>query len=295
MVIKTLDKTYTVIRELLGQYSIDRYICREDDSEVLSTVICIRDKDVIKRVVEFLMQQQRNHKFVDFKECFFFEGNLNAAFAYKEGRTVSEFLTDSECPLEQRLSMMRAVLEKLMLLSMPNYFMWDALDRTHVYFTSSLEVFFQFGFWKISDYAKYDFTAVQQQYAKFFELLFSEELMKESIPPLTEFLLDVREAKFADLPELFTAYDRLEKEVLSESEEDRALPKTWPFRLWDKIKGFFPVIRRIAMVVLFVAAMLFLIWSLRQTLSQGGQLKQFERIGTLDILEEEAPEAEQEK
>ncbi len=286
MVIKTLDKTYTVIRELLGQFSIDRYVCREDETEELATLVCIRDKDVIRQTVDFLMQQQKNHKFADLKECFFFEGSLYSAFAFKEGRAVSDVLMDSECSLEQRLKMTRSVLEKLMLLAMPDYFMWDALDRTHVFFTDGLEVFFQFGFWKIQEYGRFDFKMVQSHFAVLFELIFSEELVRQSIPLLADFLQDTRQAVFADLPELFTAYDRMEKDVLAEPEEERMMPKTWPFRLWDRIKGYIPTVKKAAMAVLLLAAVLFLIWSFRESMNQGGQKVQFEQIGTVDIKDE---------
>lgn len=283
MVIKTLDKTYTVIRELLGQYSIDRYVCREDETEVLATLVCIRDKDVIRKVVDFLMQQQKNRKFADLKECFFFEGSLYTAFAFKEGRPVSDVLMDGECSFEQRLAMVRSVLEKLMLLAMPDYFMWDALDRTHIYFAEGLEVFFQYGFWKIQEHERFDFAMVQQQFASFFELVFSEELVKESLPALADFAQENKDAAFADLPELFAAYDRLEKEVLLEPEEERTMPKTLPFRIWDKVKTYIPAFKKIAMAVLLLAAILFLIWSFKESMSQGGQEVQFEQIGTVEI------------
>ena len=84
--------------------------------------------------------------------------------------------------------MMRAILEKLILLSMPDYFMWDALDRTHIFLSDDLEVFFQFGFWKLSNHEKCSFSAVLRQYVKIFELLFSEELIRKSVPQFLDFL-----------------------------------------------------------------------------------------------------------
>ena len=256
MVIKTLDKTYTVIREMIGQYSIDRYICREDETEVLATLICIRDKDVIRSVVDFLMQQHRSRTFADFKDCFFFEGALYAAFAYKEGESVSAVLAESEALLEQRLVMLHSVLEKMMLLAMPNYFMWDALDRTQVIFTEDLEVFFQYGFWKITDYESFSFALVQEQFGKLFEVVFAEELIKESVPRFLDFLQLLKKGYFEDLPELFTAYDRLMKEVLAEPESDSQMPKTWPFRLWDAILAWFPTVKRIIVAVCVKYALL---------------------------------------
>ncbi|MBR1628728.1 MAG: hypothetical protein IJ679_05610 [Lachnospiraceae bacterium] len=283
MVIKTLDKNYTVIRELWGQYSIDRYVCREDGSEVLATLVCIRDRDIIRANLDFLMQQQKNHKFSDFKDCFMSEGALYAAFSFQDSRAVSDFLTDSECSLEQRLAMMRAILEKLILLSMPDYFMWDALDRTHIFLSDDLEVFFQFGFWKLSNHEKCSFSAVLRQYVKIFELLFSEELIRKSVPQFLDFLDDVEAGKYTNLLELFMAYDLLEKEILAVSAKEWKTPKTWPFRLWDRLRTWFPAIRRMAMLLLFAAACSFLVWSFQKSMSSGDEMTQFDEIGTLKI------------
>lgn len=295
MVIKTLEATYTVQSQL--PYAEDNrvYVCEKDGSEELFLLVEITDKEKIRSAMDFLMAAKRMPEFSDFIDCFFAEEFFYAVFAYESSRPLADILKEDNPALPERLTMMRELLEKWMLLKLPPYFAYDTVGADRVRYTPATKSVLGFALAKLEQRDEVTFVKVQQRLATLWEVLFAEEFAKESVPELVRFENSLLLGTYEDIPALFVAYDKLEEEILKQPEGEWAATKTWPFRLWEKIKKIFPTVKRIGEIILLVGAFFILILSFRHSMSSGGQKRQFEQIGTLEIRKESQPEKAEEE
>ena len=295
MVIKTLEATYTVQSQLPYNKDNRVFVCEKEGETDLFLLVEITDKDTIRTTVDFLMASKRMPEFSDFIDCFFSEEFFYAVFAYEPSRSLEDILKEDNPALPERLAMTRELLEKWMLLKLPPYFAYDSAQTDHIRYTPGMKGVLAFSLSKLSRHDEVTFAKVQQRLANLWEVIFAEEFAKESVPALVRFEKSLLLGTYDDIPALFVAYDKLEDEILNQPEGEWAAAKTWPFRLWEKIKKVFPALKRILELILLVAAFMILILSIRHSMSSGGQQRQFERIGTLEIREEAQPEKAEEE
>lgn len=286
MMIQTLDKNYEVLQYEYSDSNMERYICQEEKSGIRCTIIRLKNKLWIVKVMEFLMLQLENHHFTDFISCFAGEEYLHIAMAYAEGISLMDKLQNEECPLEERLITGKNILQKIMLQDMPDYFLKECLAEENVILTPDLEVGFRYSLSGITGYDKVQYVHVLKKLRRLFEILFSRELKQKMIPPLNQFYHSLGAGKYKDILEIYKAYIDMQKAVQGMPAEDIVMPKTWGFSLWDKIKKVFAPLKKILAVLLMLCAILFLINTVRRQMQEDGEKRIFEYIGTLEIQEE---------
>lgn len=244
MIIQTLEKQYTVINHVFSDDNVERYICKEETGSQRYAVTCIKNRRWIRKTTGFLMQQMQNRYFTDYVSCFFSEECLYVVMNHVEGISLKKKLEDENCYLRERMLIGKNILEKIMILSMPDYFLQDCMKPETVMLSPALEVNFRYELSQISDYDKFHFLQVQNRLGNLFETLFFRELKKGMLPPGKSFCNSLREGKYQDIPEMYAAYDSMCKAAKELSPEEDVLPKTWSFRLWDRIKKCFVPLRK---------------------------------------------------
>ncbi len=285
MIIKTLERTYNVLQMLPSGRTASCFVCSRDDSEGLYVVDELKDRSVISSSVDFLTGLKGRTSFTDFEECFFSQESMYVVFKYREGKSLLNSLNLENVSLRERLAMVRAILEKLLLQDMPVYLIWDAMDEGQIFFAAGMEAVFRYNLSDIDHYREKDFKAVIERFSAILELIFHQEIQDKSLPILGEFMEKLKDGECADLPALFALWDSFQKRVEALPEMERIKPRTWPFRLWDAIVRLFPIFRRILAVVLLIVAFIFLFFTIRQAMDSGGPNHQFDKIGDLDIRE----------
>lgn len=283
MVIETLEKKYTVIRNLYSDRQMDRYVCKDGADGKNYAVTRIKEKESIVKIMDFLMQQMENHDFTDLAACFFKEEDLYIVMRYSEGMTLAEKLDVQECVLEERMEMMRKILDRLMLLRMPDFFMKDCLKAKTIIVSSGMDMEFQYGLQGIENYYAVQFQEVCDRLIELLQLLFKEELQKKTLPEIEKFIKDLKKGEYTDVLSVYSAYDKLHKEIGQMGSDELKLPRTWEFRAWGRVIRAWPVIKRVAALVALLAAIGFFIYTVHDSMLQGGEQKVFEYIGTLTI------------
>lgn len=122
----------------------ERFICRDGETGGLVTLLRVTDRQVIASVMEYVPSEVPDKIFTDFKGCFVDGAYFCMAMEYHEGMTLGQRLERENSALEERLEVMHKLLEKAVLLKLPWYFFWDALDPAQVVVSSSLEVEFNY-------------------------------------------------------------------------------------------------------------------------------------------------------
>ncbi len=283
MIIQTLEKKYIVVEVLFSDRHVERYICQEEDGKEKYNVVCVKDKVWIRTAMQFLMEQMENTHFTDFVSCFFSEACLYVVLKYGEGISLEEKLGDGNSPLQERIAIGKNILEKVVLMDMPDYFICDCMKPGNVMVTPDLAVSFRYPLLKLCSYHQVSFARVQARMGALFEMIFFQEWKQEMLPPVSSFCHALHEGEYQDIQEIYTAYDGMCRGVEKLASQGTVRPHTWCFRLWDRIKGSLVWCRRIVAVLLMMAAILFLIDTVHKSLEEGREKILFESIGTLQI------------
>ena len=283
MIIQTLEKKYTVIKYIFSDRDAERYICKEESGKEKYTVVCVKNRMWIRKAMKFLVQQMESRYFTDFVSCFFSEECLYVVMKYAEGISLKAKLERESCSLRERMAVGKNILERLMILNMPDYFLQDCLKPETVILSSALEVNFQYELSKIGDYDKAGFSQVQNCLGKLFAGIFVGELGKNMLPPIRGFCDLLGEGKYQDILEVYTEYGKVCKAVNELPPQELTLPKTWGFRVWERIRRCFVPLKKICAVILMLLAVAFLIYSVHTSMEEGSEKKVFDLIGTLEI------------
>ncbi len=283
MVIRTLETTYTVIRQLPYEGDTDVYVCSADHTEEMFLLVKFSEKEQIREAVTFMTENKKNKEFTDLKDCFFSEENFYVAFSFLQSRGLRDIFGDDILDLRERLAMVREIFEKWMVQKLPPYFIYDSARVDRLRFTEQTKCVFCYELADIAEHRSCSFAGAQERFAEVWHEFFKSEISQLSVPELDEFEKRLREKEFSDIPELFVAFTRVQNTVLGQGPSEWERPKTWPFRMWERIKKFFPAVKRLIALALIVIAFMFLFYNIRRSMEDGGQKWQFDRIGTLDI------------
>lgn len=283
MIIQSLEKEYTVINYVFSDDNVERYICKEDTGSRKYIVLRIKNRMWIRKTTKFLMQQMENQYFTDFVSCFFSEESLYVVMNDAQGISLEKKLEDEKCCLQERIQIGRNILERIMILSMPEYFLQDCLKPEAIILSPALEVNFRYELSEISEYDNFHFLLVQNKLGDLFEILFSEELKKGVLPPGKRFCNSLKKGKYQNIIEIYAAYESMTKAVQDLPPETLILPKTWSFRIWDRVRKYFRPLRKIGALLLMLLAIVFLLYSIQKSMQEEGEVQVFQSIGTLEI------------
>lgn len=285
MIIQTLGKSYTVVKYCYSDSNMERFLCREENKNERYTVICIKNKLWITHTMEYLMKQSANVYFEDFVTCFTGDECFYVVMKYADGIILEEKLANESCSRQERFAIGKAILERIMILKTPDYFLQDCLTPDTIVLANGTEAAFHYTLQKLNDYEHFHFSDVQKRLYQIFIILFQEELKRKTMPFAAEFCSRLKSAGYKDILEIYTEYTKMLEQAEGMQEEEFVVPKTFVFRLWERVKKCIPAFKRICAVLLMIAAVAFLIYSFQQSMQEGGEKKVFDSIGTLEIRE----------
>ena len=288
MTIKTLEKTYSIIRQEEAEDGFrekaDRFVCRDEADGNIYLLVRIRDKVWITHTMGFFVDSAANRKFTDFVDCFVAEDALHMVFAHKEEECLADRLERGVDSLAERLLLFLRILERMVLLDMPYYIQQDCLTPRQVLVTDSLGVYFRYELRDAGNYEGYGYADVREKLAELFSLIFANELAQKTLPPLEKFLAFLPDMEDeSEIEDIYRRFEAVREEVLNIPPEEMT-PGTLPFRIWDKIKQTVRSLRRVLIIIIIVVGIVFLVHLLRDTLSDTpDDAMVFEQIGTLKI------------
>ena len=283
MMIQTIGKKYMVTQYSYADSHFMRYKCREEGKKEMYSMTCIKDKTWIRRVTKFLMDQMENPNFTDYVSCFFSEECLYVLMKYRAGISLRETLLKAHCGLEGRMAIGKNILEKILLLKMPDYFLQDCLWADRIILSTALEVEFQYELANLPEYESYDFCHVQARLAGIFEELFMPEIQKRVLPDASRFCDALYGGEYADMLEVYQAYQELCRNINEIPPEELKIPRTPSFQIWEKIRRQFGTLKKVCALFLLIAALAFLVYTVSQSGQSGGEKRIFTSIGTLKI------------
>lgn len=283
MIIRTAKNSYRMIGYMEQGAGSELCLCENTENHKRYLLARIMDREQIRDSVGFLYEQAGNRAFTDFEECAVDGEDLLAVFAYPQGQTLEERLSSEYMGMAERLDIVRHVLERLILQDMAAWFAARCLRPGGVWVARNGEVSFLYDAAGVGQGRSFAMKEVSAALCGLLERVFSEELKKETVSELEMFLRELEEDSFADYVKLYGRFREVQDDLLKLPQEAFAMPKTWIFRVWDRVKRLFGPLKRLAALALLIAVLVYMVWTVQTASRPAASMDLLDRIGTLDI------------
>lgn len=283
MIVHTSKNSYLVIGYVDQEIKKELSLCENIESHRRYLMVRFRDPDLIRSCVGFFYEQAENRDFTDFEECAVDGEDLLVFFAYPKGQPLEKKLSAEYMGMEERLAIVKNILEKWILQDMPAYFAARSLRIGGIWVERSLAVTFLYDITGAERGMEFGMAEVSASLYNLLDRMFSEELKKETVPELKKFRKELQENIFSDYVQLYRRFQEVQTALMNLSEESLVMPKTWIFRVWDRVKKTIRPFKKLVAWMLLVAALVYMMWTIRTSSNPAASMEVLEQIGTLDI------------
>lgn len=288
MLIQTYENGYKIISHILTNDLGEIFIGRDVSKNLECTILRIKDKVIVPEVMVYLNTSIKKDTFIDYIEHFVFEGDLCIVLKYYRGVSLKEKLNNEHCSLSERMTIGKKILDGIVLLDMPLYFLRNCLTGERIIVRPSLDISFNYVPDDIRGFAGVDDKAVLQGYMDIFNMLFADELEKKLAPPINQFYSVLKREQYFDVMELYKQYTQMCREVGLIPEEEIKKPKSKWFRLWERAKKLFQVLKKGLGILLLIIAVIYLVYTIGESIDPTiKKVNHYEFIGTLEIHQDQ--------
>lgn len=282
MVIESLKHQYYVIHRKEKRAGYEIFFCREYGEvwDGMYDVYCVSQPLLIQRLILELTNRKKREDFTDLYEYFSWDGRLYLVFLHKEGVPLEEWIGEDGRSFKERLEIGRVILERILLLSVPDYFITEIWRKEQILVNDG-EVGFRYQLEGIFMENGEREEQIRFGLANLLEQLFEEEIVFEKSLEVLELIERIRDRDTGNVWEVYQDYQKFLDRIFGLKEELH--PNTILFRIWNRIKMGFPYIRwGIRILLVFVLAG-YLIYTILYP-SEEVEFLKYESIGSLVIL-----------
>ena len=287
MVIKNLTSQYYVIEKKKSNKDFDILYCRLMDSGGNKTfdMLRIKNRERIPFLIQTFTESENNQTFYDLHDCFSKNGCFYIVFVHSDSISLKEKLERENCILRERLEIGKNLLEKLIILAMPEFLQAEVMNPEKVLVASDLTVSFSYEIDSVNGIEGMDFQMVMAGIAQVMEVLFEKELTNRESEDIEKFIKLCHEYHFCDIMEFFQEYTKFYEVVSKQWEGGYISPHTFLFRIWEKIKKGFLIGRKWFFKIILIILVVFMIKYILTEDKKSGT--DFSQIGTVQIGAEE--------
>lgn len=287
MIIQNCDHAYRVIRCLYSMEDTAEYLCRESGRAEagLWLLVGIQEPVLAKSFTLFLEERSRREAFTDYRECFQWEQKLYAVFAYSEDQALTERMGGEHMSLAERVQIAHGLFKRLLLQDPPPFFAVNGLRPGQVTVSRSLEVKWNYHFLQVRQFDAAAPGDAAWALLEVLEFLFAPELDKKLYPELEAYLEELEDGLLCPYLEMYRAFLPVSGALLEDPGRKR-VPRTFWFRLWEKVKKLLGFLRRVLKAALVAAAVLYVIFVLLDDSGSRAGQQVIHQIGDLVIVEQ---------
>lgn len=284
MVIESYEKKYQVLSLDMVSEEKELYTCGLEGSLRKYRVIKLKDHELVLRVLQFLMEEQKKGTMEDLVEVFSSGQDLCVVFLAAAGRSFCAFLEEKPS-LKERVQVGHNLLEKLVLYDMPPYFMCQDLLKEHILVEEDLSIGFLYTLDMVTEYRNFTEKQAQMYVYHLLSDLLKEELSKKTIDAMADFLKKLLEGNYTENLEMFRQYEQAADLILQIPRKELQTPKTGFWKFWEKLKKGMGYFKKFLFVLVYAGAFAYMIYCLVSCNKTEGYGRHFENIGTLEIKE----------
>lgn len=279
MVIYTYGHEYPVTSVQKSTETYDCYICNDNVNGGFCRILSLKDRSVFPELVGWLTKNVDPAVFTDYIEHFMFEDTLCIVMKYTQGITLADKSDTEAAPLRERLELCRRILERMVLLDIPDYFLEKCFDTHNIIVSSDLTVSFNY---PIEDITGSKDCAPMKTAEKFLRQMFAREIERKVPDELIKFFGEFSELAGSNVIELYSRY-YLMMTTFIEREAGDEEPKSIWYRIWDKVMKIWKKLKKVLIFVLLAAAVFYLVFTIQTSGSSKKKQANFDSIGTLTI------------
>lgn len=283
-VIETYKHKYPVycVKETNTEY--ESYICRNEADGGLCSVLAVKNKTLFAGIIDDLTSIP-DSAFTDFRENFISGGKLCVVMSFCQGITLKTKLNTEAMPLAERLEIGRRILERIVLRRIPDYFIAKGCSTKNIIVDRDLTLHFNYSIEDIDKLAEYTHSAALTCVESVLRELFSRELERMIPSELADFFADfdeeIKGGKDDDMIGVYGSYCRMMSAVSEDGSSEE--PKTFWFTAWEKIKKAAARLKKILLVLVLLAVLGYLIYTILSIGKNEEKTVNFEKIGTVEI------------
>ena len=289
MMIQNADRCYQVMRRMGdapvgGAHKTEEFLCTELNGREETPCLLVRvtDTALAKAFTLFLEEKIRDREFTDYLECFQADGAFYAAFRHSLDQSLPLRLQEERCSLRERAQIARGLLEQLLIQNPHPYFAWNGLRPEQITVNRSLDVHWNYHLERVGQFDDCTMQEVCARLQSVLRLLFREEEGKGLYPLLEEYLQSLSRVQEPTYLQIYQSFLRVYEELLQEP-DSRGLPRTFAFRLWERMKKFFAICKKVLMVAILLAALLYVVYVIGDDSGSQVMSRTIRQIGELTI------------
>ena len=284
MIIRNLNKKYMVIQENLGVEDVRQYICYDMDSaqNTQYCAVCQNLTSVRPDEIRFLMEQLNNENFSDLVDFFINDDFLCILIKYHAGIWLENKISSEKCSLNERLELVKNLLERVLILNMPDYFFYSAMNINRIKVTKANEVYFTYDCCDIAQFDSINFQDGLKSLADVIEFIFEQEIKQRSIQELFALVYDLRHDGIKSYLGIYERYWDIYQIYFGKKQEDLK-PYSLAFRIWEIIKKIGVFLKKFVKIALVLLAIAYLVVSIMELYAEPGFNENFKSIGTVEI------------
>lgn len=283
MIVQTMQRQYAVLQVLHSDAREESSLCKDLETDQLCLLVRFRDAADCRRMLPLMAAQRSNRSFEDYQGLFTQNGELYLHFRYTQAPLLKKRLEKGDLLFRERLELTRDLLERMTLLDMPPILQYEALRECNVTVDEALRARFNYVLQSLDKGDNVDMTFICVRVSEWLKMIFAQELEAESVPEVSGLRKRLDQGEFASYLEIYRAYDEVRKVLLQRTAQGPAEPRTWLFRLWDRIKGWSRLVKPILVGLVLVASFCYLLYTLLVPSLPSGTPVRFDRIGTVEI------------
>jgi hypothetical protein len=279
LVIYTYGHEYPVTSVQKSTSKYNCYICNDNVNGGFCRILSLKDKTIFPELVSWLSKTVDPSVFTDYIEHFIFDDTLCIVMKYTQGVTLADRNDTEPMSLKERLGVCRKILERAVLLDIPDYFLDKCMDAEHIIVSSDLSVSFNY---PIEDIDVMRDGASMKRIEMLLRQMFAREIERKVPDELIAFFDEMPDLMNSDKIELYSRYYMMMTSLI-ERDAGNEEPKSIWYRIWDKLKKFWEILKRVIMFLLIAAAIIYLIFTINTSGSSAKQSATFDSIGTVTI------------
>lgn len=289
MIIESMTHRYDVICLEDENEKYEIYRCRElDETEQQYMVYGVKDTVMIKALAGAFTSEGQYENFDEYYECFSVCGKLFLVFYYYGSGTIAAKLESEDCSLSERFAIGKNLLQRLLILDMPDFLMSEVISPDRILADASISIHFRYRLDGILLTEEQRTEKICNGLAEIFTALFKNELALEKCEEILAFIERIS-TLYTDngtngLIQIYHEYENLEDMIPGISGNGHIRPNTFCFRMWDRIKSAYPVVKKIVFGLIVVVLAGYLVYDILFP-SYSKECIKFNSIGTLSIIE----------
>lgn len=285
MTIQTLKHQYYILQQVRETEQLEQFLCEEAESGSgqLYDIFRFCQRELVVRLIVVFMDQTKNRAFEDFRECFSKDGELYLVFTHSKEISLVEKLEQELCVLKERIAIGKNILERILLLDMPDMLVYDVLKGDRIRVAASLDISFWYSMEQVEKMEEITIRNIQSRLAEVFCILFQREIQMEASTDILDFVENLRNGIYQSYMEIYQGYAQLTERLSREGLVIK--PNTFWFRVWEKIKAGYKKVKPVLVMMLVLVLAAYLLYSILHPAKTTEEVFNFQKIGTLSTVE----------